>query len=223
MFYQNVMDRKEVAKILKDAIMNEYVSIMEYARVTGQEYKKVHSWTCGNRLPEIEDIVATCNILKIPLEYVLVGTNREVDDDQMEEDELAARARGTYPNPIFADAALIFPLIEMRRMIDIICRAGDCRDSRYIYNLFRKTIQVETAAWKYCVYILQQRNSPLVYKIKKIEVNQEELMIWNMEYEKKKYEFWTTYENIGYIKYKMEQPFFEGIKSGYGEDSLLNN
>lgn len=209
MFYQNTMDREKVAAVLKDSILKKYGSISEYARLTGQEDQKVRSWTRGKRLPEVEDIVATCNILEIPLEYALVGTNRGFKEDQVAEDEYGEMARCTYPNLIFSDAALLFPLIGMRVMMDIIYRAGDCRDSFYIYNLFRSHIKTDSNAWKYCVYVLQQRNSLLVDKMEKIEANMTELMTWGRAYENKKKEFFKQYETVKNAVYQILQAFPE--------------
>lgn len=213
MFYENTMDREKVAAVLKNSILKKYGSISEYARLTGQEDQKVRSWTRGKRLPEVEDIVATCNILDIPLEYALVGTNRDfekeelTDDEYGEEDEYGEKARCTCPNLIFADAALLFPLIGMPIMMSIIYRAGDCRDSFYIYNLFRTHIKTDSNAWKYCVYVLQQRNSLLVDQIEKIEADTKEIMEWGGEYEKEKRKFFEQYEAVKNAVYQILQAF----------------
>ena len=203
------MDREKVAEVLKNSILKKYGSISEYARLTGQEYQKVHSWTRGKRLPEIEDIVATCNILEIPLEYVLVGTNRGFEKEKVAEGEYGEMARCTYPNLIFADVALLFPLVGMPIMMSIIYRAGDCRDSFYIYNLFRRHIKTDSNAWKYCVYVLQQRNSLLVDKMEKIEADIKEIIEWGREYDNKKREFFKQYKTVESAVYQMLQAFSE--------------
>lgn len=207
MFYQNIIDREKVGQLLKESIVRMYGSISEYARQTGQEYKKVHSWTSGKRLPELEDIVATCNILEIPLEYALVGTNRCFKKFEETEDEYADIARYTYPNLIFVDAALLFPLIGMKRMMDLVYRAGECSDSHYVYKLFRRYMQIESDEWKYCVYVLQQRNSPLVDKIKKLEPVQEEIEKWSEEYYKKRKEFFLKCEIVENMIYQISNIF----------------
>ena len=182
MFYRSTINRKKVAEILKDAIKRRYKSIAEYARLTEQEYKKVHSWTRGKRLPGTEDFVANCLNLKVPVEYMLVGTNKEAVEGLEDEDEYGEMARYTYPNLIFADVALVLPLLETATAFDIICRAGDNWDSTYIYDLVKKHIRVESDAWKYCIYELQQRDSPLVSGLEKLEVSDNEDSDWCERY-----------------------------------------
>lgn len=188
MFYKGVINREKVGELLKESMVHNYESVKEYSRRTGQEYKKVQSWTSGKRLPELEDMVATCNILGIPLEYAFVGSNRDYNY-LGKEDEFTSRARFAYPNLLFADVALLVPLMSMNRLIDIVYRVIDCNDSSYVYNLFRSSIKNETGEWKYCLYCLQQRNSPLIGGLEKIDATSDEICKWQEEYQNKKNEF----------------------------------
>lgn len=200
MYYERTVDKKKAGSFLKKRIIDRYGTIVEYAKQTGQVYKTVHSWTAGYRLPELEDMVANCNILDIPLEYVLLGTNLEVeysnDDVFREEDEFRKEARWKYPNLTFCDVAMIIPLINMRMFEDIVNRVIDCSDSFYVCNLFSHYIRTDSDAWKYCVYVLQQRNSPLVIGVETIEANKEELYKWAEEYQAKKKEYKENKERI---------------------------
>ncbi len=193
MYYENTLDKKKVGEFLRDSINNKYGTIAEYARETGQVYQTVHSWTSGSRLPELEDMVANCNILDMPLEYTLVGTNLKMECDdsdvETEENERRLRARRKYPNLLFGDIAIIIPLIDTSIFLDILNRVIDCNDSFYVYNLFSKYVRTDSDAWKYCVYTLQERNSPLVMKIEKIKAEQKELSKWYRAYYKKKNEY----------------------------------
>ena len=189
MYYEKTLNKKKTGEVLKNSIIDQYGTIVEYARVTGQVYQTVHSWTSGERLPELEDMVANCNILNIPLEYALVGTNQNCeksDDNILCEDEYREEARYKCPNLIFSDIAMIIPLLNVRNFIDIVNRASDCNDSHYILSLFQKYIRLDSNAWKYCIYVLQRRNSPLTMNIEKMEIKENELDKWCYEYEEKK-------------------------------------
>ena len=199
MFYRDVINRDKVSKLLKDAMLRQYGTVKEYASQTGQEYKKVQSWTSGKRLPELEDTIATCNILDIPLEYAFVGSNRELnylENDTETEDEYALKARFMYPNLLFVDVALLIPLLSMDKLMDIVYRVIDCNDSFYVYNLFRHSIKSESEEWKFCIYCLQQRNSPLVYGVEKINATRVEIQEWNMKYLKRKKAFFDNYKAL---------------------------
>ena len=208
MFYKDTINRKKVSKLLKDSMVEQYGTVKEYARQTKQEYKKVQSWTSGKRLPELEDIIATCNILEIPLEYALVGSNRDLnylENDTETEDKYALKARFTYPNLLFADVVLLIPLMSMDKLMDIIYRVIDCNDSFYVYNLFRHSIKNESAEWKYCIYCLQQRNSPLIYGVEKINATFVETLEWQREYLKKKEEFFDKYNELNNAIYQLSR------------------
>lgn len=208
MFYRDTINRDKVSKLLKDSMVEQYGTVKEYARQTKQEYKKVQSWTSGKRLPELEDIIATCNILEIPLEYALVGSNRDLnylENDTETEDEYALKARFTYPNLLFADVVLLIPLMSMDKLMDIIYRVIDCNDSFYVYNLFRHSIKNESAEWKYCIYCLQQRNSPLIYGVEKINATFVETLEWQREYLKKKEEFFDKYNELNNAIYRLSR------------------
>ena len=208
MFYKDTINRKKVSKLLKDSMVEQYGTVKEYARQTKQEYKKVQSWTSGKRLPELEDIIATCNILEIPLEYALVGSNRDLnyfENDTETEDKYALKARFTYPNLLFADVVLLIPLMSMDKLMDIIYRVIDCNDSFYVYNLFRHLIKNESAEWKYCIYCLQQRNSPLIYGVEKINATFVETLEWQREYLKKKEEFFDKYNELNNAIYQLSR------------------
>ena len=145
MYYEKTLNKKKTGEVMKNSIIDQYGTIVEYARVTGQVYQTVHSWTSGERLPELEDMVANCNILNIPLEYALVGTNHNCaksDDNILCEDEYREEARYKCPNLIFSDIAMIIPLLNVRNFIDIVNRASDCNDSHYILNLFQRCIRL---------------------------------------------------------------------------------
>lgn len=208
MFYKDTINRKKVSKLLKDSMVEQYGTVKEYARQTKQEYKKVQSWTSGKRLPELEDIIATCNILEIPLEYALVGSNRDLnyfENDTETKDKYALKARFTYPNLLFADVVLLIPMMSMDKLMDIIYRVIDCNDSFYVYNLFRHSIKNESAEWKYCIYCLQQRNSPLIYGVEKINATFVETLEWQREYLKKKEEFFDKYNELNNAIYRLSR------------------
>lgn len=208
MYYNNVLDKKKVGKFLKSCIIDKYGTIAEYSRQTDQVYQTVHSWTSGSRLPELEDMVANCNILNIPLEYVLVGTNLNNQSINSEDinytDEFRERAVWKYPNLIFSDIAMIMPLIDIRKFIDIVNRVIDCNNnSFYVYSLFRSFICMNSDAWKYCVYVLQSKNSPLVMDLEKIEANNEALHKWAKSYQEKKEKYVHNIEKLYNTLYQL--------------------
>ena len=198
MYYNNILDKKKIGQFLKNSIRERYTTIAEFARQTGQTYQTVHSWTSGERLPELGDMVANCSILDIPLEYVLVGTNDgpEYSDILLEEDEYKEKARFKYPNLIVQDIAIIMPLLDIRNFIDIMGRAIDCSDSFYIVKLFRQYIRMDSDEWKYCVYVLQRKNSPLVANIPRIKAKETEIDQWYNIYEKRKSDYIEGMKNM---------------------------
>lgn len=189
MYYGDTLDKKKVGQVLKNNILDKYGTIIEYARQTGQVYQTVHSWTSGERLPELEDMVANCNILDIPLEYALVGTNLSCNYRDYQRDEYREEARYKYPNIIFQDIALIIPLLDARSFLDIVDRVSDCSDSFYVFKLFRHHIRTDSEAWKYCIYVLQHRSSPLVIGIEKMVPKSVEFEQWFDAYEKRKSDY----------------------------------
>ena len=59
------------------------------------------------------------------------------------------------------------------------------------------------------MYVLQQRNSPLVDRMEKLEADMTEIMEWGRAYENKKREFFEKYEMAASAVYQMLQVFPE--------------
>lgn len=169
----------------------------------------------GNKLPNLDDLVALCNHLNIPLEYAL-GKHRKLSSKEMNEEknvfednventefinEHKLKVYNYRPNLLFTDIALITPLIGFVNINDIMSRAIDSNDSNYIYNLFRNHIKTDTNPWKYVVYTLQQRYSPLVDGIEIIKEDKSIISKWHNEYSMLKNEYFKNQMTIFNLLY----------------------
>lgn len=198
MYFENLLDKKRVAQIFKNRITSQYKSINNYAEITGQSYKTLYSWTSGSRLPKLEDAIGNCNILKLPLEYIFLEMQKYEVDYNGDDDTLIAIhesqefARYRCPNLIYQDVEMIKPLIDIPVLVSLEGRIDADSDSLYVLNLFKRHIKTNSDAWKYCVYILQQKNSPLTMHIEKINATSDDILKWGNEYSQKKEQYLKT-------------------------------
>lgn len=199
MYFDECVDKKKIGNNLKKAIKRQYGTVKEYSEQTGQIYETLNSWVSGNRLPTVGDMIANCTILDIPLEYMLTGTNLEyvsAESSQKEEDWYSEKARFNFPNIIFADFALIMPLLDLPLSLDIVNRIADCGNNLYVYNLLRRHIKSSSEEWKHCVYTLQCRNSPLTEGFQILTPTPLEKFKWSEAYFEAKFNFYSNLQNL---------------------------
>ena len=191
-------DETDAAPVVEDAA-EEVSTAQAEADYTVNTNMQLKSDTWAEKLSfekkNETDKTETFEITKggIPVDnfYYEVDYNGD-DDTSIAIHESQEFARYRCPNLIYQDVEMIKPLIDIPVLVSLEGRIDADSDSLYVLNLFKRHIKTNSDAWKYCVYILQQKNSPLTMHIEKINATSDDILKWGNEYSQKKEQYLKT-------------------------------